>query len=509
MSGGDPIFEAKDLSMRAHAVGGALAIGAAQLLKLPFQAASLLVLPRLLQPIDYGVYAMIDPLISISALMLNFGIGQALIQAPALRRDEVSGIFWITVIAGCVAAGLMLAGSPLVSDFYKDPRAGAVAAVSSIFLIMTGLTNVHEALLNRQMKFGWVAMISATGMALGFVASLIAALLGAGYWSLVLGFGVQQLVSLLGVWLGVGWLPRERPSFKGLLHFYKFGAAIMLAEGATVVAREADSVLLGRYVGGVPLGYYDRGNKLAIIPVQRVNTLLQQLLLPIFSRLTDETERYRNAYLRVIRQIMLFMTPGVVAVGVTAPVLAPFVLGEQWAPTAPIFAWLTLAALHRPVSMSMDLLFISQARMRDYLIWSAFSTVTSFAAFVIGLRWGAVGVAAAFALSDLLLRMPVLWWWVTRRGPIQLSDLYLNAAPFAAGSVSAFLMISLAQSLPFPNDFLHLAASAIIAYATSWSTVALFKRGRAAMADSIRLVRAEALRLLRRHRSPHTENRSG
>jgi hypothetical protein len=84
-------------------------------------------------------------------------------------------------------------------------------------LIMTGLTNVHEALLNRQMKFGWVATIGALGMALGFLASLIAALWGAGYWSLVLGFGVQQCVSLLGVWLGVGWIPRERPSFKRLL----------------------------------------------------------------------------------------------------------------------------------------------------------------------------------------------------------------------------------------------------------------------------------------------------
>ena len=508
MSGGDQIFEAKALSMRAHAVGGALAIGAAQFLKLPFQAASLLVLPRLLQPIDYGVYAMIDPLISISALMLNFGIGQALIQAPALRREEVSGIFWITVIAGCVAAGLMLAGSPLISDFYKDPRAGAVAAVSSIFLITTGLTNVHESLLNRQMKFGWVAMIGAIGMALGFVASLIAALLGAGYWSLVLGFGVQQLVSLLGVWLGVGWIPRERPSFKDLLHFYKFGAAVMLAEGATVVAREADSVLLGRYVGGVPLGYYDRGNKLAVIPVQRANTLLQQVLLPIFSRLTADSERYRNAYLRVIRQIMLFMTPGVVAVGVTAPVLVPFVLGEQWAPTAPIFAWLTLAALHRPVSMSMDLLFISQARMRDYLIWSAFSTATSITAFVIGLRWGAVGVAAAFALSDLLVRMPALWWWVARRGPIRVSDFYLSAAPFAAGSVSAFLMISLVQRLPFPNNFLQLAASAIIAYVTSWSTVALFKRGRATMEDSALLISTEVRRLLHRHHSPNPEKPS-
>ncbi|MBX9747127.1 MAG: lipopolysaccharide biosynthesis protein [Hyphomonadaceae bacterium] len=507
MSSGDPIFEAKHASMQTHAVNGALAIGIAQCLKLPFQAASLLILPRLLQPIDYGVYAMIDPLVSISALILNFGIGQALIQAPSLRRDQVSGLFWITALAGCAAAALMLGASPFVSDFYNDPRAGAVAAVSSIFLILTGLTNVHEALLNRQMKFGWVAMIGALGMALGFAASLIAALLGAGYWALVLGFGVQQLVSLLGVWLGVGWIPREAPSFRGLFRFYKFGAAIMVAEGATVMAREADSVLIGRYVGGAQLGFYDRGNKLAIIPIQRINTLLQQLLLPILSRLNDDGERYRYAYLRVIRQLMLFLTPGVVAVGATAPVLVPFVLGAQWAPAAPIFAWLTLAALHRPVSMSMDLLFISQARMRDYLAWSAFSTLTSVTAFVVGLRWGAVGVAAAFALSDLFVRMPALWWWATRRGPIRLSDLYLTAAPFAAGAATAFAALHFVQRLTFTSDFTQLVVSLILAYAISWSTIVLFRRGRAALSDTVGLVGTELPRLLRRQSSEPTGRR--
>ncbi|MEZ5959586.1 MAG: lipopolysaccharide biosynthesis protein [Hyphomonadaceae bacterium] len=486
--------------MQTHAVNGALAIGIAQLIKLPFQIGSLIVLPRLLQPIDYGIYAMIDPLIAMSALILNFGIGQAIIQAPALQRNQVAGLFWITVIAGCAAGALMLALSPLVSALYHEPRAGAVAAVSSLFLILTGLVNTHEALLNRKMKFAWVAMIGAISIALGFISSVAAAFLGAGYWALVLGFGVQQVVSLVGCWLGVGWIPREKPEFRGLLRFYKFGGPIMLADAAIVMARDADSVLIGRYVGGAGLGHYDRGNKLAIIPLDRIRTVLQQLLLPIFSRLNEAAERYRWAYLRVIRQLMLFITPGVVAVGVTAPVLVPFLIGEQWAPAAPIFAWLTLAALHRPVSMTMDMLFISQARTRDYLVWSAFSTVTSLASFIIGIRWGALGVAAAFALSDLLLRMPALWWWVTRRGPIRMTDLYASAAPFAAGAAMAFAVVSVLQRAPFPSAFLQLAASAILAYASAWGTAALFRRGRATMADSLRLAQSELPRLLRRRR---------
>ena len=80
MSETDPIFEARAGSMQTHAVNGAVAIGLAQLIKLPFQAASLLILPRLLTPVDYGVYAMVETIISAMGLFLNFGVGQAIIQ---------------------------------------------------------------------------------------------------------------------------------------------------------------------------------------------------------------------------------------------------------------------------------------------------------------------------------------------------------------------------------------------------------------------------------------------
>jgi PST family polysaccharide transporter len=494
----DPIFEAGAGSMQSHAVNGALAIGIAQLIKLPFQAASLLLMPRLLQPIDYGIYAMVDPLITVMALVLNFGISQAIIQTPALQRTQAAALFWAMALSGAAAGLLMLVCSPLVAALYNEPRAGVVAAASSLFLVIAGLTNVHEGLLNRQMRFGWIAMISALGVAVGLIVGVVAASLHAGYWALTLGYAATSLVTLAGVWLGAGWIPREKPDFRALLGFYKFGGAVMIGDGATVISREADSVLLGRYVGAAQLGYYDRGNKLAIIPVERINTLLQSLLLPILSRLNEEGERYRYAYLRVIRQLMLFTSPGIVAVGVTAPVLVPFLIGEQWAPAAPIFSWLALAALHRPVSLTMNMLFISQGRARAYLAWSAFSALTSVAAFVIGLRWGAIGVAAAFALTDVFVRLPALWWWVTRAGPIRMRDLYAAAAPFAAGAAACFATVSALQTLPFPNDFTQLAVSATVAYASAWGVAALFGAGRKTMADSVQLMRSELPRLLRR-----------
>jgi PST family polysaccharide transporter len=443
---------------------------------------------------------MVDPLVSFSGLLLAFGITQALVQAPGLRREDMSGLFWVMAVAGCACAALMLAGAPLIAALYKEPRVAALAAVSSLFLVMAGLTNVPEALLNRQMKFGWIATISLIGVAVGLIVSIVAALMGAHYWALTLGYLATSLVTLIGVWLGAGWLPREKPRFRRLMRYFKFGGAVMAGDAATLVSRDLDSVLIGRYVGAVPLGFYDRGNKLAIIPIQRLGTVLQSLLLPILSRMNEDAARYRRAYLRVIRQLMLFLTPGTVAVAAAAPVLIPFLIGPQWAPAAPIFAWLALAALHRPVSMTMNLLFISQGRTRAYMVWSAFSAVTSVASFIIGLSWGAVGVAAAFALSDVLIRLPFLWWLVTRQGPIRMLDLYATAAPFAAASAAAFAALLLLQRLPFPNDLIHLAVCAAAAYAVAFAVLTLFTGGRAALSDSVRLIRTELPRFLPRLR---------
>jgi hypothetical protein len=80
-------------------------------------------------------------------------------------------------------------------------------------------------------------------------------------------------------------------------------------------------------------------------------------------------------------------------------------------------------------------------------------------------------------------------------------DLYRTAAPFAAGAGACFIVLQIVQRVPLSNDFLHLAVSAIAAYAVAWCVVALFPNGRAAMADSVRLMRTELPRLLNRRRS--------
>src|SRR6185295_3235626 len=116
----------------------------------------------------------------------------------------------------------------------------------------------------------------------------------------------------------VRWLPRERPNFRSTIRFYKFGAALMVSDAAALVARQADSVLIGRYSGAHQLGLYDRANKLALTALQRITAVLQYILVPVLSRLTEDGPRYRRAYLKMMRLLLLVFTPGLIMIGTTA-----------------------------------------------------------------------------------------------------------------------------------------------------------------------------------------------
>src|SRR3546814_13077326 len=82
----------------------------------------------------------------------------------------------------------------------------------------------------------------------------------------------------------------------------------------------------------------------------------------MFSGLVVAPERYLQAYLRALCQLLLFTIPGVGFLITNAEQLVPAVLGPQWVPSIPIFLWLSFAAVHQPLSATTGWLFISQSR---------------------------------------------------------------------------------------------------------------------------------------------------
>src|SRR3546814_128916 len=228
----------------------------------------------------------------------------------------------------------------------------------------------------------------------------------------------------------------------------------------------------------------DHAYKLLLFPFIEVNLPVGRLLIPLVSRLVDQPERYRQAYLRAVGQLLLFTIPGVGFLITNAEQLVPAVLGPQWVPSIPISLWLSFAAVHQPLSATTGWLFISQSRTGEFARWGMVVAVTSVGAFAAGLPWGAVGVAAAYGLSDLFLRATLIWCWVCRRGPVATRDFVRLALPYATGPGAIFTVDALLDGRTlFSWPFIDLGARGFICYAVAWAAICLWPRGRAALRD--------------------------
>ena len=91
--------------------------------------------------------------------------------------------------------------------------------------------------------------------------------------------------------------------------------------------------------------------------------------------------------------------------------------GPGWQPVAPIFAWLGLAGLVQPITWAVTWLLVAQGRTATMFRWGAYASSTAVLSFAIGLRWGAVGVACAYAVGEYVLRSLSLYLTVQRVGP--------------------------------------------------------------------------------------------
>ena len=475
-------------ALRARALGGAAVNLVAQAIKIAIQIASIIVLARLLSPTDFGVFGMVLPVTAFILIFQDLGLSQAAVSSPSLTYGQLNSTFWINFAISLTAAVLLAGLAPILAHFYKDQRVFNLDLALAVTAPISGLMTQHFALLARQMRFTWIATLDIVSLIGGFIASVVVALIWPSYWALFASLLATMLILLVGSWLGARWRPGWPTPWTKVGPMLHFGGGVIGFNLSTYVARNLDKVLIGWRAGPLELGLYDRAYKLLLLPLQHLNGPIARVMVPVLSRLADDPVRYRSVYIRTTQQILLFAVPGAVFMIATAPILIPTLLGHEWVGAVPIFAWLAISGLHLPMSGTMGWLFVSQSRTTEYALWGLFNALTCAVAFGAGLHWGAYGVAVAYGVSDVLVRLPALWWYVGRTGPVRTRDLYRLAAPFAvAGAAAGTVVWNIERTITY-HALPYLAIACVVSYVMTAAVLAIFPEGRAVLRESFNLV---------------------
>jgi len=330
-------------------------------------------------------------------------------------------------------------------------------------------------------------------MAISVAVAIVMALCGTGYWALVAMSIVTAAVATVGYWVACSWRPGRPRRAAGVREMLAFGGYLTGFNTVNYFARNMDNVLIGWRWGPGPLGLYSRAYSILMLPLQQINAPAATVAVPSLSRLQDEPDRYRRAYREVLGKLTLVTAPLVALMTATSGWIIAIVLGPQWHGAAAIFAWLGIAAFVQPVTNTTGWLFITQHRTREFFIWGLIGSAIAVASFVVGLPHGPVGVAAAYAISSLLIGTPCLLWYVGRRGPVSAKDI-LQAClkPWLTGLAVLAVIALLRLAFPHLGPVVGLALAAALTAAIMLPVLRFTRLGKESVAD---------LRSLLRHRA--------
>ncbi|MBE9226054.1 oligosaccharide flippase family protein [Phormidium sp. LEGE 05292] len=408
-------------------------------------------LAHLLSPKDFGIWAMVLIITTLTDLFQEQAISAVLIQRGLDNKKLVDNVYSLGInISFAMFLLLSLAGLP-ISWFFNQPILfPLIACVSLKFLINAG-SGVRGSILQRQMKFKELAIIS-TAEGIGRMGgALIFALFGAGVWSFAAGEICRAITdAVLKRW----YCPYQfiyylLPDKKKLGEVWSFISSLVSINLAVYANTNSDNFLIGKFLGAKSLGYYNLAYQLAMLPA----FALSQINKINFSILSQYNDEKRKSYLcQILELYALFYSP-IYSIGfIIAPWIIPLVYGSEWRESVPLFQIVLIFAYARGFMsiLGTALNAINKPAINAAINWAL--VPLSVPAYFIGAKLGGtVGVAIAVTLVMGIAATIWFWFATCRAAKWSLNTLATPVIlPTVTAIVTTWIVIFLTNSLTLP-----------------------------------------------------------
>lgn len=401
-------------------------------------------LGRLLDPSQYGIYAMGQTALAFLLIFREFGLQAAGVQKKTLSYAEASFLFWANLLLIGTLGALGAISAPFVARFYGAPQVSPVLIAMSIAAILGGVSAQHTMILRRQLRFSAIALIDMIALAVGLAVGILVGWLRRDVWALLAMYLVQQGVTSLLSFVVSRWVP-GRPNFERATHMpmLKFGAGVTAANVLYYFTNNISAILIGKGLGSALLGHYNRAQQLYQIPSTVLFSSVYVVVFASLSRFYPTPEDYRAFYAATLRRVSMFYMWLSGLLIFAGDDLVRVLIGPGWDIAGNMLRIFAIALVGAGMAQMTGMLYQSQARVRDFQVWGLIDSAIRITCIVISSHWGIYGFAIGFAVSTTFVTAPASLWFAGRKGPVSLRDQIQAITPstiiFALSLGGAFL----------------------------------------------------------------------
>ncbi|WP_028056116.1 lipopolysaccharide biosynthesis protein [Sphingobium bisphenolivorans] len=401
---------------------------------------------RLLEPADYGLFAMTQVILNFATFLNGYGLVSALVQSDELNQHRLRQAFGLMLLLNGGLALLQLAIAPLAADYYDQPMVAQLLRVQALLYLSTPFISIPEAIMGRAMDFKRPALVNLIAALVSAATALAGALSGWGVWTLVFAPIAGFWIKGIGYVLATGFRPIPSFDFKGSGAMIGYGASLLGSQLFWIVQSQADIFIGGRVLHPHQLGLYAEALFLTQIFVSKFVPPLNDVAFPAYARMQKDPARIAWSFCKAVRLLLLISCPVYLGMAVTAGPLVETLFGAKWSEMAPFVSILALAMPFMTLQVMFAPVSNAVGRPGTTARISAVGAVLMPAAFLIGIRFGALGLAWAWLAAFPLLTL------ITARlagAPMGLKviDLLRAAAPGVGCSILMAVLVMMTDRL--------------------------------------------------------------
>ena len=447
-----------------------------------------LIVMRLLTPEDYGLLAMANVFFAFMLMLSEAGLGPALIQKKNLDNTSLRSVFAIIILTNASMLLLLNLSAPIIATFFNENRLIPILHVLSLQFLLNIFSTLPSSQLYRQLKFKSLSLINFSTTIIGSILTLLMAYAQLGVWALVLGNLLASMLNVIAINIISPSFLLPRFSLSGMRNLLSFGGNVTLSRLLWFFYAQADTAIVGKFLGKEILGFYSIAMQLASLPVQRVSAIINQVAFPVFSRIQDNQEQFCSFILKAARVLSLIAFPILWGIASIANEIILLFLGEKWQsailPLQLLALMMPLRVLVHFLPSAVDALGRPDVTMRNSLYASIIMPI----AFLIGCHWGLDGVALSWVIAYPLVFFINIYRMLQVIG-LQLSDFFYAIMPAMGTTIGMYLAVWATATLLTNNidQWIKLPimiVTGVLAYASL--TLLFNKRGYREVIDLIR-----------------------
>ena len=361
-----------------------------------------LVLAWYLSAEDFGVIGMLTIFISLSETFIDSGFGAALIQKKDPTELDYSTVFWSNLLISVFLYIVLFFSAPLISNFYEMEVLTPVLRIKAIVLIIQGFRLIQTTRLQKQLNFKRISIVYLTASFISTVIAIIAAINGAGVWSLVIKTLVDTFIRTLLFWIIGKWKPLLKFSIDSFKELFAFGGVMLSTSIIITLYSNCQSLIIGKAFSAEQLGYYTQATKLEDIPTTAFEQIVNQVTFPVFSKLKDDIEKLKQGLQKIIISISYICFPMMIFFIVCATPIFNFLYPEKWEPAIPYFRYLCLVGMMVSVNTMNTNLIKATGKKALYFKLQVIKRIIGIFLIILSVYFGMIGLLIARVIIEYL-----------------------------------------------------------------------------------------------------------